>query len=78
MVCGTYVLNLESPHDHMVRLGKMSMNGLELSAIDATIDAYRSLTLEEVNDAAARLLAQEFTVAVISPFDKQEIERMVF
>lgn len=78
MVCGTYVLNLESPHDHMVRLGKMSMNGLELSAIDATIDAYRTLTLEEVNDAAARLLKQDFTVAVISPFDKQEIERMVF
>ena len=78
MVCGSYVLNLESCHDHMVRLGKMSMSGLELCPIDSTIEAYRSLTIDQVNDAAAHLLAQELTAAVISPFNEHDIERMVF
>lgn len=77
MVCGTYVLSMESPYNHMVRLGKMACNGVELASVDSTLEAYRALTLEEVNDAAQRLLTQELTVAVISPFDKGKIERMV-
>lgn len=77
MVCGSYVLSMESAHNHMMRLGKMAASGLELTCVDATCDAYRSCTLKEVNKAAAALLSRELTVAVIGPYDKEDIERMV-
>lgn len=78
MVCGTYVLSMESPYNHMVRLGKMACNGVDLASVDNTLEAYRAVGIEQVNDAAAHLLAHELTVAVISPFDEGKIERMVF
>lgn len=77
MVCGTYVLSMESPYNHMVRLGKMAVCGLEPSEVDATLEAYRSCSLEDIDDAARCLLSQQRTVAVISPFEEGMIERMV-
>ncbi len=77
MVCGSYVLSMESAHNRMLRLGKMASSGLRPVSHEATCSAYHACTLEEVNDAAAKLLAQELSVAVVSPFDVQDIERMI-
>lgn len=77
MVCGSYVLSMESAHNRMLRLGKMASSRLRPVSHEATCSAYRACTLEEVNDSAARLLAQELSVAVVSPFDVQDIERMI-
>lgn len=77
MVCGSYVLGQESPRSHMLRLGKMACSGMELYELDQTLQSYRAVTLEDVNAAAAELLSQELTAAVISPCPVQEVEGMV-
>ncbi len=76
MVCGSYVLGMESPRSHMLRLGKMACNGMELTSLDQTLAGYRSVTLQDVNQAAQALLCGPFTAAVISPCPQQEIEEM--
>lgn len=77
MVCGSYVLSQESPRSHMLRLGKMACSGMELYELDETLQSYRAVTLEQVNRAAAELLSQGLTAAVISPCPVQEVEGMV-
>ncbi len=77
MVCGNYVLGMESPRSHMTRLGKMATSGRELLTLDQTLQAYRSVTREQVNDIAAWLLQKPMTAAVVSPYEDNELKGMV-
>ncbi len=76
MVCGGYVLGMESPKSHMFRLGKMVASGRELLTIDQTLQAYRDVTVEQVNQIAAEVLDGEMTVAVASQFNEEELKEM--
>lgn len=77
MVCGNYVLGMESPRSHMTRLGKMAVSGRELLTLDQTLQAYRSVTKEQVNDIAAWLLQKPMTAAVVSPYEDNELKEMI-
>lgn len=76
MVCGSYVLSMESPRTHMVRLGKMLCENREPVSLDQTLNAYREVTKEQVNEAAAELFGKHMTTAVISPFEEDALKEM--
>lgn len=77
LVCGNFVLGMETSAAHMRRLGKLAVHDRPLISIDEVIEAYRAVTVEQVNEAAAELLAQTPTVAVVSPYSQAQVEEMV-
>lgn len=76
MVCGSYVLSMESPRTHMVRLGKMLCDNREEVSLDQTLNAYREVTKEQVNEAAVELFNKSMTTAVISPYEEEALKEM--
>ena len=61
----------------MTRLGRLFMLGLEVRSPEQTLEDYRSVTLQQVNEVAGDLLSQQPTVAVVSPYSQGDIERMI-
>lgn len=77
LAAGSFVLGMESTRTHMSRLGRLSVLDLPIDSIDEVIEKYRAVTLEEVNQAAEELLLQDMTLAVVSPYKQEKIERML-
>ncbi len=75
--CGNFVLGMESTRTHMTRLGRLVTTGRPLISIDETIEKYRAVTLDEVNEAAKVLFAQKPTIAIVSPYDQEKVEGMI-
>lgn len=72
-----FVLGMESTRTHMSRLGRLAVLDLPIDSIDETIDKYRIVTLDEVNEAARDLLTKEMSLAVVSHYKQEKIERML-
>lgn len=77
LACGNFVLGMESTRTHMTRLGRLSSLGVKINSIDETLSKYRRVTIDEANMAARELFAKEPTIAVVSPYGQDEIERML-
>lgn len=77
LICGNFVFSMESTRAHMTRLGRLFVLGLEARSPEQTLEDYRSVTLQQVNEVAGGLLSQEPTVAVVSPYSQGDIERMI-
>lgn len=77
LACGNFVLGMESTLTHMTRLGRFVTTGRPLISIDETLEKYRAVTLEEVNEAAKVLYDRKPTIAIVSPYEQEEIERML-
>lgn len=77
LAAGSFVLGMESTRTHMSRLGRLAVLDLPIDSIDEIIQKYRDVTLEQVNQAARELLSQEMTLAVVSPYKQEKIERML-
>lgn len=77
LICGNFVFSMESTRAHMTRLGRLFVLGLEARSPEQTLEDYRSVTLQQVNEVAGDLLSQEPTVAVVSPYSQGDIERMI-
>lgn len=77
LICGNFVFSMESTRAHMTRLGRLFVLGLEVRSPEQTLEDYRSVTLQQVNEVAGDLLSQEPTVAVVSPYSQGDIERMI-
>ena len=77
LACGNFVLGMESTRTHMSRLGRLVTTGRPLISIDETLEKYRAVTLEDINEAAKVLYARKPTIAIVSPYEQEEIERML-
>lgn len=77
LICGNFVFSMESTRAHMTRLGRLFVLGLEVRSPEQTLEDYRCVTLQQVNEVAGDLLSQQPTVAVVSPHSQGEIERMI-
>ncbi|MGI6032344.1 MAG: M16 family metallopeptidase [Coriobacteriales bacterium] len=75
--CGNFVLGMESPRSHMLYLGGRAVLGTEMPSIEETLERFRSVTVDDVSREANAILTQEPCLAVISPYGKEEIERML-
>ena len=77
MVCGNLVLGMESTRAHMTRLGRLACASRPITSLDEVLERYRSVTVDEVNEIANKILTQEPTIAIVSPYGQTEIERML-
>ena len=71
---GHTVLSQESTSSRMIRLGSTYTNGIEYLTLDEVIDAYRTVTLDDIARVAERVLAADTTVAVISPYKTDALQ----
>jgi predicted Zn-dependent peptidase len=74
---GHMVLAMESTQQRMIRLGSNAVQDLAIYSLEQTIERYRAVTLADIKRVAQRILSQEPTVAVISPLDKAQLEKIV-
>ena len=77
LAAGSFVLGTESTRTRMSRLGRLAALDLPIDSIDEIIEKYRAVTIDEVNEAARELFSQEMTLAVVSPYKQEKIERML-
>lgn len=77
LAAGSFVLGTESTRTRMSRLGRLAVLDLPVDSIDEMIEKYRAVTIDEVNDAARALFTQDMTLAVVSPYKQEKIERML-
>lgn len=77
LAAGSFVLGTESTRTRMSRLGAWPCSICPVDSIDEMIEKYRAVTIDEVNDAARALFTQDMTLAVVSPYKQEKIERML-
>lgn len=77
LAAGSFVLGMESTRTHMSRLGRLAVLDLPIDTVDEFIDKYRAVTVDDVNLAARELFSREMTLAVVSPYKQDKIERML-
>jgi len=73
-IVGHVVLSSESTSSRMLRLGKNAIADLEILSLDETIERYRAVKLADVQRVAERVLAQEPSLAIISPRESEELQ----
>jgi len=74
---GHTVLAQESTASRMIRLGRNAVNDLPILSLDEVIEQYRAVTLDDVMRVSQRVLQASPTIAVISPFDTDELEKQL-
>lgn len=74
LVCGSFVLGMESTRMRMTRLGRLATCGLPLPSIEETLERYKAVSCTDVAAVASDLFAQEPTACVISPRRQEELE----
>src|SRR5580700_9238949 len=67
-IVGSMTLSLEDSGARMHRIGRSLLVHGEISTVDEVVATFRQLTTEDVQRAAARLLAQPRVLAVVGPF----------
>lgn len=77
LICGQLLLGLETTNAHMLRLGKRETTGLRQSSPEEQTAGYRSVSADDVQKLAQDLLTAEPAMAVVSPYDKEQIEQLV-
>ncbi|NTU72026.1 MAG: insulinase family protein [Coriobacteriia bacterium] len=70
---GHLVLSTEATRTRMMRLGRSEIGGLEILSTDEAIDRYERVTHEDISRVAARVLDSPATLAVIGPFDAEQV-----
>ncbi|GIG02842.1 M16 family metallopeptidase [Catellatospora citrea] len=69
MLKGSLVLGLEDTGSRMSRLGKGELLHGDLMSVDELLRRIESVTLDEVNHIAAKVLTAPMSLAVVGPFD---------
>jgi predicted Zn-dependent peptidase len=69
MAKGSYVLGLEDTGSRMSRLAKSELLYGDLMTVDELLACVDRVTLDEVNELAADLLARPLSLAVVGPFE---------
>ncbi len=66
---GSIVLGLEDPASRMTRIGKSELVYPDLEPVDEILAQIEAVTLDDVRDVAAAILAQPKALAVVGPYD---------
>nr|WP_239140184.1 pitrilysin family protein [Actinoplanes capillaceus] len=73
MAKGSYVLGLEDTGSRMSRLAKSELLHGDLMGVDEMLARVDGVTVDEVGAVATDLLAQPLSLAVVGPFDEDEL-----
>ncbi|WP_430783863.1 M16 family metallopeptidase [Actinoplanes sp. G11-F43] len=73
MAKGSYVLGLEDSGSRMSRLAKSELLHGDLMSVDELLARVDAVTVDEVNAVAADLFARPLSLAVVGPFDEDEL-----
>ncbi|SDT77856.1 M16 family metallopeptidase [Actinoplanes derwentensis] len=73
MAKGSYVLGLEDSGSRMSRLAKSELLHGDLMSVDELLARVDAVTLEEVHAVARDLFGQTLSLAVVGPFDEDEL-----
>ncbi len=77
MMKGSLVLAMEDTGSRMSRLGKGEMLYDDLLSVDDLLARVDSVTVDEVRDLAADLLARPMSLAVVGPFDGHDFHSVI-
>ena len=77
LICGQLILGLESTSSHMARLGRHEVLGLKHMSVDEIVDAYHQVTQQQIQQLAQRLFAPRPSIAIISPFTEDDVEKRI-
>lgn len=69
-ISGSSALALEDSDTRMGRLGRAELGAGELYDLDASLERFRAVTVDEVKDVAATLLARPFSVVAVGEVSK--------
>ena len=70
---GHLVLGLESTRSRMTRLGKSEITDSEILSIDEIVGRVEAVTAEDVRELAQRLFSRPQVLAMIGPFEEDEV-----
>lgn len=73
MAKGSYVLGLEDSGSRMSRLAKSELLHGDLMSVDELLARVDAVTVDEVNAVARDLFAQPLSLAVVGPFEEDEL-----
>lgn len=73
MAKGSYVLNLEDSGSRMSRIAKSELLHGDLMSVDELLTRVDAVTVEQVHAVARDLFAQPLSLAVVGPFDEDEL-----
>lgn len=73
---GHLVLGLENTRNRMTRLGKNEITRSEILSLDETVDRIEAVTKDEVRELAERLFSGPQTLALVGPFDPDEVAHL--
>ena len=76
LVCGQLALSQETTASRMNRIGRRQTLGLPHETVEQMLDAYRSVTTEQVRQVAQEFLRAEPLLAVVSPLEASKVERL--
>ncbi|MGV8082620.1 MAG: M16 family metallopeptidase [Coriobacteriia bacterium] len=74
---GQLVLGMESTRNRMQRLGRNEATGGEILSADEIIERYDAVTVDDVKRISAQVLSADKVLAVIGPFEAEELEPLV-
>jgi len=74
---GHLVLGMESTRNRMTRLGKNDVTGGEILSADEVMERFNAVTMDDIKRVAAEVLSAEKVLAVIGPFDPEQLEPLV-
>lgn len=75
---GQLTLDSEGTRSNMFRLGKNACTRCDILSLDELLDAYDDVSLDDVNELAARIYSNKPTLAIISPYESSRLEKMLF
>lgn len=74
---GHLVLGLESTRTRMSRLGKNEITGGEILSADEIMERYDAVTMDDLRRVGSEVLSHDKVLAVIGPFEREELEPLV-
>jgi predicted Zn-dependent peptidase len=76
-LCGGMVLGLEDSGSRMTRIGKAELTYGDVLGLDDLLGSVNAVTLEQVNDLADDLAAQQTCLTVVGPFGEHDFDAAV-
>lgn len=71
---GHLVLSTEATRSRMMRLGRAEVTDAEVLSADDVIERMEAVTMDDIKRVARRVLTAAPTLAVIGPFDNEQVE----
>jgi predicted Zn-dependent peptidase len=74
---GQLVLSLENTRNRMTRMGKNEITRSDILGIDEIVERIEAVSTDDVRSLAGRLLGGESALALVGPFDEDQVSHLV-